>query len=93
MSIAQAIAFYKMLGKRPVRLRKEMKGHIANRLQAAILREVFHLVAEDVAGIVDIDATLSQGPGLRWAIPGPTPRFPNRLDAALGEIVGGSTGK
>lgn len=69
-SIAQAIAFYKRLGKRPVRLRREMKGHIANRLQAAILREVFHLVAEDVASIADIDAALSQGPGLRWAILG-----------------------
>lgn len=69
-SIAQAISFYKAMGKRPVRLRKEMKGHIANRLQAAILREVFHLVAEDVASIADIDAALSQGPGLRWAILG-----------------------
>ena len=48
-----------------------MPGHIANRLQAALLREAFHLLLSGVASAADIDAAVAHGPGLRWAFMGP----------------------
>ncbi|MEH3146307.1 MAG: 3-hydroxyacyl-CoA dehydrogenase NAD-binding domain-containing protein [Methylobacterium frigidaeris] len=68
---ARAGAFYARLGRRPVVLRREMPGHIANRLASALYREAVHLVAEGVASVADIDAALCNGPGLRWALMGP----------------------
>jgi carnitine 3-dehydrogenase len=64
-------AFYAALGKRPIRLRREMPGHVANRMQVALYREAIHLVLEGVAGIEDVDAAVAYGPGLRWALMGP----------------------
>ena len=62
--------FYTTLGKRTVRLHKEVPGHVANRLQSALSREVYHLVAEGVVTAADADTALSWGPGLRWGIMG-----------------------
>ena len=62
--------FYTALGKRTVRLHKEVPGHVANRLQSALSREVYHLVAEGVVSAADADTALSWGPGLRWGIMG-----------------------
>ncbi len=70
-AVAQAMAFYAHIGKRPIHVRREIKGHIANRLQAALWREAFHLVNEGVATVSDIDTAIAQGPGLRWALMGP----------------------
>jgi 3-hydroxyacyl-CoA dehydrogenase len=69
-TIQRAADFYTALGKRTVRLHKEVPGHIANRLQAALSREVYYLVAEGVVSAADADAALSWGPGLRWGIMG-----------------------
>jgi 3-hydroxyacyl-CoA dehydrogenase len=69
-TIQRAVDFYTGLGKQPVRLRKEVPGHVANRLQAALAREVYYLVAEDVVSVADVDKALSWGPGLRWGIMG-----------------------
>src|SRR6202011_2157193 len=69
-TIRRASEFYTKLGKRTVRLRKEVPGHVANRLQAALAREVYYLVAEDVVSVADIDRALCWGPGLRWGIMG-----------------------
>ena len=66
-TIERAIAFYRELGKYPIRLNKEVLGHIANRLQAAVWREAIHLAAENVASVADIDAAVS-GLRLRWAL-------------------------
>lgn len=74
-TIDRCIAFYRNLGKYPIRLNKEVPGHIANRLQAALWREAIHLAAENVASVADIDAAVSQGPGLRWALFGPHMTF------------------
>ena len=65
-----AMAFYTALGKRPVRLRREVPGHIAGRLAAALWREAVHLAGEGVASVADIDTALIEGPGLRWAVQG-----------------------
>jgi 3-hydroxyacyl-CoA dehydrogenase len=69
-TIGRAIDFYTGLGKQAVRLRKEVPGHVANRLQAALAREVYHLVAEGVVSVTDVDKALCWGPGLRWGIMG-----------------------
>lgn len=69
--IERTMAFYRTVGKRPIHGRKEIMGHIANRLQAALWREAFHLVAQGVASVEDIDTAISEGPGLRWAVLGP----------------------
>lgn len=70
-AIERAMAFYAVLGKRPVHVRREISGHIANRLQAALWREAIHLVEQDVASVADIDTVIAHGPGLRWALLGP----------------------
>jgi len=70
-AIDRAMAFYAGLGKVPIRLHREVKGHAANRLQAALWREAVHLVAEGVASVADIDAAVAWGPGLRWGVMGP----------------------
>ena len=63
--------FYKAIGKQPIRVRKELPGHVTNRMQAALYREAIHLALEGVADIGDIDLAISAGPGLRWALWGP----------------------
>jgi 3-hydroxyacyl-CoA dehydrogenase len=69
-TIERAAEFYTALGKRAVRVRKEVPGHVANRLQAALAREVYYLVAEGVVSAADVDTALCWGPGLRWGIMG-----------------------
>src|SRR5216684_6629169 len=69
-TIRRAAEFYTALGKRTVRLHKEVPGHVANRLQAALAREVYHLVGEGVVSVADVDTALCWGPGLRWGIMG-----------------------
>jgi len=69
-TIRRAEEFYTSIGQRTVRLNKELPGHVANRLQAALAREVYYLVAEGVVSATDIDTALSWGPGLRWGIMG-----------------------
>jgi 3-hydroxyacyl-CoA dehydrogenase len=69
-TIQRASEFYTGLGKQTVRLRKEVPGHVANRLQAALAREVYYLVADDVVSVADVDKALCWGPGLRWGIMG-----------------------
>jgi carnitine 3-dehydrogenase len=62
--------FYDGLGKVTIVLNKEMTGHVANRLAAALFREVYHLVGEGVVSIADADKAVSWGPGLRWGLMG-----------------------
>lgn len=70
-AVEAALAFYGSVGKKPIRLRRELPGHIANRLQAALWQEAYSLVDRGVASVADIDTAISQGPGLRWAVLGP----------------------
>jgi len=58
------------LGKVPVVLNKEVPGHLANRLAAAVWREAIDLVVDGVASVEDVDKALSAGPGIRWALMG-----------------------
>jgi 3-hydroxyacyl-CoA dehydrogenase len=70
VTIERVDEFYTSIGQRTVRVNKEMPGHVANRLQAALAREVYYLVAEGVVSAADVDTALSWGPGLRWGIMG-----------------------
>jgi 3-hydroxyacyl-CoA dehydrogenase len=69
-AIERTSEFYTSLGKQAVTLHKEVPGHVANRLQAALAREVYYLVAEGVVSVTDVDKALCWGPGLRWGIMG-----------------------
>ncbi|EEA02321.1 3-hydroxyacyl-CoA dehydrogenase NAD-binding [Burkholderia sp. H160] len=69
-TIQRATDFYASIGQRTVRVNKEMPGHVANRLQAALAREVYYLVAEGVVSAADVDTALCWGPGLRWGVMG-----------------------
>ena len=71
-AIYKAMRFYRDIGKHPIHIKKEVKGHVANRLQAALWREVVHLVNEGVVSVADADAAIAYGPGLRWALMGPS---------------------
>ena len=73
--VEAAERFYKQVGKVTIRVRREMPGHVANRLQAAVWREAIHLVKQGVASVEDVDKAMWAGPGLRWAAMGPTMLF------------------
>ncbi|CAB5084407.1 3-hydroxyacyl-CoA dehydrogenase NAD-binding domain-containing protein [Burkholderia cenocepacia] len=68
--IARVKQFYDALGKQTIVLNKEMTGHVANRLAAALFREVYHLVGEGVVSVADADKAVAWGPGLRWGLMG-----------------------
>lgn len=70
-AVEKALAFYRSIGKKPIHIRREVKGHLANRLQAALLREAFYLVEQGIASVEDVDTAIAHGPGLRWALLGP----------------------
>src|SRR5206468_8583633 len=74
-AVDRAVRFYAAVGKRPIRLKKEMPGHVSNRLQAAIWREAAYLVEQGVVDVADVDAAVCQGPGIRWALMGPMLTF------------------
>ena len=74
-ALQQAMKFYASIGKKPILLRKEMPGHVANRLQLALYREVLYLIEQDVLSVGDADAAVSWGPGLRWALMGPSLQY------------------
>lgn len=75
--------FYEGLGMRVVMPRTENVGHVANRLQAALLREAFSIALDGTLDVPDIDAVLTHGLALRWACAGPF---------ALTELGGGAGG-
>ena len=73
--VERAMAIYASVGKKPILLKKELPGHVANRLQAALYREVLYLIDQDVLSVADADDAVSWGPGLRWGIMGPNLQF------------------
>lgn len=74
-AVSAAEAFYRQVGKITIRVNREVPGHVANRLQAALWREAIHLVKTGVATVEDVDTAVWAGPGLRWAAMGPTMLF------------------
>jgi 3-hydroxyacyl-CoA dehydrogenase len=74
-TVRRAIEFYASIGKKPIHLHKEVVGHVANRLQAALYREVVNLVHLGVLDVADADTAVCWGPGLRWGVMGPNLLF------------------
>jgi len=71
-TIERAMAFYADVGKKPVRLHKALPGHVANRFQAALYKEVLYLVQQGVLSVADADIAVCYGPGIRWGVMGPS---------------------
>src|SRR6201993_330290 len=69
-AIQRAMAFYASIGKKAIHLHKELPGHVANRLQAALYKEMLYLIEQGVLSVEDTDAAVSYGPGLRWGVMG-----------------------
>jgi 3-hydroxyacyl-CoA dehydrogenase len=74
-TVQRAISFYESVGKKPIHVRKEVVGHVANRLQAALYREVVYLIEQGVLDVADSDVAVCWGPGLRWGLMGPNLLF------------------
>jgi 3-hydroxyacyl-CoA dehydrogenase len=71
-AIQRAMAFYASIGKKAILLHKELPGHVANRLQAALYGEVMYLIQQGVLSVADSDDAVCFGPGLRWGVMGPS---------------------
>src|SRR5947209_13186322 len=69
-AIKQAMAFYTSIGKKAIHERKELPGHVANRLQAALYREMLYLIEQGVLSVEETDTAVCYGPGLRWGVMG-----------------------
>src|SRR5271169_706973 len=74
-TVERAISFYTSIGKRAIHVRKEVVGHVADRLHAALYREVVYLIEQGVLDVADSDAAVCWGPGLRWGLMGPNLLF------------------
>jgi 3-hydroxyacyl-CoA dehydrogenase len=85
-ALRAAEAFYASMHRVTIRVKKEVPGHLANRLTSALYREAVHIVAEGIADVEDVDKAVAFGPGMRWAFMGP------HLTYHLGGGTGGYRG-
>jgi carnitine 3-dehydrogenase / betainyl-CoA thioesterase len=69
-TVEQAAALYRSVGMRPLVVRREIDGFIADRLLEALWREALWLVADDVATVEEVDDAIRFGAGLRWSAMG-----------------------
>jgi 3-hydroxyacyl-CoA dehydrogenase len=69
-AIQRAMAFYASIGKKPIHLLKELPGHVANRFQAALYREMLYIIEQGILSVEETDAAVAYGPGLRWGVMG-----------------------
>jgi carnitine 3-dehydrogenase len=69
-TIDAAAVFFTYIGMHPLHVRREVPGHLTDRLQEALWREILHLVNDGVATTGELDESIIYGPGLRWAAMG-----------------------
>jgi len=62
--------FYQSIGMHTLMVRREVPGHISDRLQEAMWREILHALNDDIATTKELDESIVYGPGLRWSIMG-----------------------
>lgn len=86
-----AMAFYRRLGKRPLRVRREAPGFVANRMQEAIWREMFHLVSDGLATTAELDAAIADGPACAGRCSAPPSSTSSREDVAAWRTRSGSS--
>jgi carnitine 3-dehydrogenase len=67
--------FFTLAGKSVIKMEREVPGFVANRLQEALWREALHMVENGEATVEEIDLSITDGPGLRWAFMGPMLTF------------------
>ena len=70
-TIARAREVYDSIGQVPIVVKKEIDGFILNRMQAVLLSEAMRLVGGGYVSAEDLDKTIRDGLGLRWAFMGP----------------------
>ena len=90
-AIEQAMRFYASIGKKPIHLRKELPGHVANRLQAALYREMLYLIEQDVLSVEEADTAVSYGPGTSLGCDGPKPAMAFRRWSGRHQTLHGAT--
>ena len=99
--VMKAKKIYERAGQVPIVLKKESPGFVLNRLQAVLLGEAFRLVGEGVVSPQDLDKTIRDGLGLRWAFMGPfetielnapggIPDYCSRFGASLQDMIKGA---
>jgi carnitine 3-dehydrogenase len=69
-ALQAAARFYRYIGMHPLRVRREIPGHLTDRLQEALWREILHMVNDGIATTGELDDSIVYGPGLRWAAMG-----------------------
>ena len=84
----KAVEFLKSVGQKPVRMNFFIPGYLANRIQAAVVREAIHLVQSGVAGVEAIDTVISEALGLRWAVFGNFGTNNTNADGGIREYYG-----
>src|SRR6202021_1033459 len=82
-AIEAASRFYTAIGMHPLKVRREVSGHLTDRLQEALWREILHMVNDGVATTGELDESIIYGPGLRWGATGPN---------LIYHLAGGETG-
>jgi L-gulonate 3-dehydrogenase len=70
-TIERARAIFEAVGQVPIVVKREIDGFILNRMQAVLLSEAMRLVGEGYVSAEDLDKTIRDGLGLRWAFMGP----------------------
>ncbi|GAB91714.1 3-hydroxyacyl-CoA dehydrogenase NAD-binding domain-containing protein [Gordonia rhizosphera] len=70
-TLRDAEEFYVAMKRIPIRVRKEVVGHLANRLTSALYREAVGIVEQGIGSVSDVDTAITYGPGMRWALMGP----------------------
>ena len=68
--LSKAYKFYKSVSMKPIMVKKELPGYLADRLQEALWREGLHIINEGYATTKDLDRAIEDGPGLRWSLMG-----------------------
>ena len=69
-AVTHAVTFYQSLAMHPLIVRREVPGHLSDRLQEAMWREILHMLNDDLATTAELDESIVYGPGLRWSIMG-----------------------
>ncbi len=67
---ARVARMHAAIGKRTVKVLKDVPGLIANRIQQGVAREVFSLIEQGVASAEDVETALTFGPAFRYATTG-----------------------